>query len=171
MRVGQRGEGNDRSGAKEVEGRGDVVAGLVPVIGELKKTRVGRHLRGEDEEKQPKGMERRRVVENRSARRLLVLGQEELLHGARPDGLKRDLAEGLLVLRKVLPKDVEERFRLLGAEINALLVFDDNVVRRRGMRKTEKKEDVPDADADLYAVGVGFAIVRALGDGKSGLVG
>jgi hypothetical protein len=92
--------------------------------------------------------------------------QARLLHWTRADRLKSDLSESLLVLGKVLSKDVEQRLGLLRAQIDALLVLDDHVIRRRRVGKTEKKENVPDADTNLHAVGVGFAIIGTLGDGK-----
>ena len=40
MGVGERADGNQRAGAEEVPGGGDVVAGLVPVIGQAKQGEV-----------------------------------------------------------------------------------------------------------------------------------
>lgn len=70
-----------------------------------------------------------------------------------------DLAKGLLVVGKVLPEHIPERFGLLWADINALRDLEVYPVRGllRGYAKGKIK--VPDADADLYAVGITFVEV------------
>ena len=59
MGVGQRGDGNQRAGAEEVPGRGDVVAGLVPVVGQAQQCEVAGIKRRKDHRKDHPGGQRR----------------------------------------------------------------------------------------------------------------
>ena len=56
MRIRERAEWNQRAGAEEVVGGGDVVAGLVPVVGQAQQSEVGEVKCDEDQRKdQPQG--------------------------------------------------------------------------------------------------------------------
>jgi hypothetical protein len=56
MGVRERTEGYQRAGAEEVVGGGDVVAGLVPVVGQAQQSEVGEIECDEDQRKdQPQG--------------------------------------------------------------------------------------------------------------------
>jgi hypothetical protein len=56
MGVRERGVRNERAGAEEVPGGGDVVAGFVPVVGKAQQREVGEVERDKDERKdQPQG--------------------------------------------------------------------------------------------------------------------
>src|ERR1700744_1242650 len=78
--------------------------------------------------------------------------------GLRRDLLQRDLTEGLLVLGEVVAEDVPEGFGLLRAEVDAFEVFDDELFGAFLGHGAEDEEEVPDAHADLHAVGVVFAV-------------
>ena len=55
MGVGQRGDGNQRAGAEEVPGGGNVVAGLVPVVGQAQQGEVAGIERRKDHRKDHPG--------------------------------------------------------------------------------------------------------------------
>ncbi len=74
--------------------------------------------------------------------------------------LEGDGAEGLLVLGEVVAEDVPEGLGLLGAEVDALEVVDVELLRGLLGHGAEDEEEVPDAHADLDAVGVAVAVVR-----------
>src|SRR6185437_15579974 len=99
------------------------------------------------------------------------------MDGAGGDGhgmslrLKCDGSEGLLVLGEVLAQHVPEGLGLLRAEVNAVAVFDRDLMRSVLMRDAEVEEEVPNAGAHLNAVGVGFAVLGRFIDVDLGLVG
>ena len=74
-------------------------------------------------------------------------------------GLERESAEGLLVLGEVVAEKVQQRLGLLRAHIDALEVIDLYFVGRILVHGSEDEEEVPDAHANLDAVGVAVAIV------------
>jgi hypothetical protein len=51
MGVGKGAEGNQRTGAEEIVGGGNVVAGLIPVVGQPQQGEVGKVERDKDERK------------------------------------------------------------------------------------------------------------------------
>ena len=56
MGVGKSAEGNQRAGAEEIVGGGNVVAGLIPVVGQPQQGEVGEVERDKDERKdKPQG--------------------------------------------------------------------------------------------------------------------
>ena len=79
--------------------------------------------------------------------------------GRRELRLEREGAEGLLVLGEVVAEDVQQRLGLLGTEVDALEVVDLDLVGRLLVHGAEDEEEVPDAHADLDAVGVAVAVV------------
>src|SRR6185437_2531958 len=78
-------------------------------------------------------------------------------------------SEGLLILGEVLAEHVQESLGLLRTEIDAVIVFDRDLIGRVLMRDAEVQKKVPDADPYLNAGGVGFAVVVRFGDLKFGL--
>jgi hypothetical protein len=82
--------------------------------------------------------------------------------------LESDGAEGLLVLGEVVAEDVPEGLGLLGAEVDALEVGDAEFLRGLLGHGAEDEEEIPDAHADLNAVGVSVAVVRGAGELKGG---
>ena len=80
-------------------------------------------------------------------------------------------AEGLLVLGEVVAEDVPEGLGLLRAEVDALEVLDVELVGRLLGHGAEDEEEVPDAHADLDAVGVAVAVVLGVGEVECGLFG
>src|SRR5437660_4885000 len=73
--------------------------------------------------------------------------------------LECDGAEGLLVLGQVVAKHIPEGLGLLRTEVYALEVFDSQLVGALLAHGPEDQKEVPDAHADLDAVGVAVAIV------------
>ena len=73
--------------------------------------------------------------------------------------LERNLAEGLLVLSDILAEDIEERLGLLRADVDALGVFDSDLVSGVLADQAKGEEEIPNAYPDLHAVSVVFAIV------------
>jgi hypothetical protein len=51
MRIGERAVRNERAGAEEIVGGRDVVAGLVPVVGQPQQSEVGEIERDENQRK------------------------------------------------------------------------------------------------------------------------
>lgn len=78
-------------------------------------------------------------------------------------GLQIQRAEGLLVLRDVLPQHIPQRLCLLGAEKNRLVVANRNLVGAFTGSESKDQLKVPNADAHLHAVGVAFAVIGCLG--------
>ena len=83
--------------------------------------------------------------------------------------LKRNRSEGLLILGKVLAEHVPQSFGLLRAEVDAMMIFDVDLVGGVLMSDAEIEEEIPDAYAHLNAVGIGFAIIRGLAELDLGL--
>ena len=73
--------------------------------------------------------------------------------------LERQSAKCLLVLGEIVAEEVQQRFGLLRAEVDALEVLDPHLVRRFLARGSEDQEEVPDAHADMDVVGIAVAIV------------
>jgi hypothetical protein len=73
--------------------------------------------------------------------------------------LERNLAEGLLVLSDVLAQDIEERLGLLWADVDALGVFDSDLVSGVLVDQAKSEKEIPNAYPDLHAVSVVFAII------------
>ena len=74
--------------------------------------------------------------------------------------LQGDIAKCHFVLFEVLAEHVPQGFGLLRAEVDALLIVNGHLFRRLLLRRTEGEEKVPYADANLHAIGVGFAWCR-----------
>ena len=83
--------------------------------------------------------------------------------------LERNRSEGLLILGEVLAEHVPESLGLLRTEIDAVMIFDVDLVGRVLMSDAEIEEEIPDAYAHLNAVGIGFAIIRGLAELDFGL--
>src|SRR5579884_2502526 len=75
-----------------------------------------------------------------------------------------NFAESGLVLRQVLRQHVGKRLGLLRADIDALEVVDLHVLRRGLVHSAEHKEEIPQIDADLNAVGVALTVVPGIGE-------
>ncbi len=84
--------------------------------------------------------------------------------------LEGEGAEGLLVLGEIVAEHVPEGLGLLGAEVDALEVLDGELVGASWLHGAEDEEEVPDAHADLDAVGVAVAVVVGGGELERGLV-
>jgi hypothetical protein len=84
--------------------------------------------------------------------------------------LEREGTEGLLVLGEIAAEDVPESFGLLGAEVDALEVLDGELVGVLLRHGAEDQEEVPDAHANLNAVGVAVAVVLGVAEFEGGLV-
>ena len=84
--------------------------------------------------------------------------------------LEVERAEGLLVLGQVLPQHIPQSLGLLRAEENGIVVADGDLVRSVAGGQAEDQLEVPNADADLDAVGVGFAVVGGLDKVHLGLL-
>jgi hypothetical protein len=181
--VGERAVGNQRAGAEEIVGGRDVVAGLVPVVGEPQQGEVREIESDEDERKdQPQGeglvslrigfVPRGKSEEGDDCclRGLWPGLVQRTLCGGGGDRLERDAAEGLLILGQVLTEHIEECLGLLGAEIYPLKAADGYLVRGVLVCGAEGEEEVPDAGAHLHAVGVAFAVVGGFGDADPGLI-
>src|SRR5262249_40820422 len=77
-------------------------------------------------------------------------------------GIELDLAKSLLVLSNILSQYMEQRFRLLWAQIDPLEVGDLDLFRCLLPQSAEGEKEVPDAHAYLDAVGVPFTILRGI---------
>ena len=184
MRIRERAEWNQCAGAEEVVGGGDVIAGLVPVVGQVQQGEVREIECDEDQRKdQPerKGLvyllilligvlPRGKSEEGEDCCLRGVCLVERTLRGRARNGLERDAAEGLLILRQVLAEHVEERLGLLGTEVDPLKATDGDLVGRVLMCGAEGEEEIPDAGAYLHAVGVAFAVVGGFADVDPGLI-
>ena len=82
---------------------------------------------------------------------------------------ERDAAEGLLVLRQILPEDIPQCLCLLRTQIDAVRVLDGDVLGRFLVDEAEGEEEVPYADTDLHAVRVAFAVILRFGEFNFGL--
>src|SRR5271165_4871586 len=93
-----------------------------------------------------------------------LMGRPALLNLTGSGGvrLKFNLAEGCFVLRDILMQDVEQRFGLLRAQVHALEVLNVYGVGSGLADGAEHEEEIPKVDSDLHAVGVTFAILRAV---------
>ena len=76
--------------------------------------------------------------------------------------LQVERAEGLLVLGQILPQHIPQGLGLLRAEKDGLMVADGDLVGAFAGGQAEDQLEVPDADANLHAVGVGLAVVGGL---------
>jgi hypothetical protein len=181
MRIRERAEWNQCAGAEEVVGGGDVIAGLVPVVGQVQQGEVREIECDEDQRKdqpQRKGLiyllfgvlPRGKSEEGEDCCLRGVCLVERTLRGRARNGLERDAAEGLLILRQVLAEYVEERLGLLGTEIDPLKATDGDLVGRVLMCGAEGEEEIPDAGAYLHAVRVAFAVVGGFADVDPGLI-
>jgi hypothetical protein len=81
-----------------------------------------------------------------------------------PVRLKVKRPESLLVLSKILPQHVPQSLGLLRAEINQLVIANGYLLRALAGSQAKYELEVPDAYAHLHAVGIGFAIIRGLGN-------
>ena len=75
-----------------------------------------------------------------------------------------DLAEGVLVLGDVLLEYAKQGLGLLGTQVDSLKVANLDALGRGLVHRAEHQHEVPDVDADLNAVGIGFAVVVALNE-------
>ena len=84
--------------------------------------------------------------------------------------LQVELAKGLLILVQILSKHIPQGLGLLRAEVDALVVEDLELfgALRVGLAKDEV--EIPYADANLHAVGVGVAVAGGLGEVDAGLL-
>lgn len=94
---------------------------------------------------------------------------ERTLSGSGGQRLKRNGAEGLLILGEVLAEHIEECLGLLRAQIDALEAADGDLIGRVLVGGAEGEEEIPDAGAHLHAVGVALAIVGRFRDVDPGL--
>ena len=85
-------------------------------------------------------------------------------------GFEDEGAEGLLVLGDVLAEDVPEGFGLLRAKEDGVAIADGDLLGRVASGDAEDELEVPHADPDLDAVGIGFAVIGGLGDLDVGLL-
>jgi len=160
MSVGRRGEGNQRAGVKEVQRRGDVVAGLVPVVWQGEQGEVAQVERREDDREDHPGRKWRvgpRLDEAYPAQGFVLYLIDRSLREVVAVRLQVKCAEGLLVLGQVLSQHVPQSLGLLRAEENRIVVADGDLVGSVARSQAEDQLEVPDADADLDAVGVGLA--------------
>jgi hypothetical protein len=82
-----------------------------------------------------------------------------------------DVPEGLLVLGEIVADHIPQRLGLLGAEIDALEVADDDLVDILLRHGAEDQEEVPYAHPHLDAVGIAVAVVFGAGELEGWLVG
>ena len=73
--------------------------------------------------------------------------------------IQLDLAESLLVVQQVLLQNGVQRFGLLRAEIDSLIVAHLDTRLILLLQGAEDQEEVPYIHAHLHAVGIVFAIV------------
>ncbi len=86
------------------------------------------------------------------------------------NGLDGERAEGLLVLGEILAEHIPESLGLLRAEVDSLEAGEHDLVGGILAHGAEAEEEVPDAHADLNAVGVALAIIFGLGELESGFI-
>ena len=79
-------------------------------------------------------------------------------------GLERQGAESLFVLGDVLAEHVPQGLGLLGTQVDCLVVFDSDLVGTLTGSQSKDELEIPHADANLDAVGVGFAVIGRLGE-------
>jgi hypothetical protein len=174
MGVADGGMRDQRAGTEEIVGRGDVVAGLVPEVGQAEERPVGEKDGEEEERKESPKQEARGLFSAWCYGVLVRRRGHALVDGAaalRQFGLERDGAEGLFVLGEVVAQEVEEGLSLLRAEIDALEVLDVELLGGVLVHGAKDEGEVPDAHPDLHAVGVAAAEVRGTGDLDFGLSG
>src|SRR5580765_5226147 len=93
----------------------------------------------------------------------------ESMHGARSclhAGIEFDFAKSAFVVGDVLVKDCRQRLGLLRAQINPLKIADLYLILRLLLHSSKDEEKVPDVDADLNAVGIGFPVLVCVHDGE-----
>ena len=78
--------------------------------------------------------------------------------------LQNERTEGLFILGEILAEDIPKGFGLLRAEEHGLVVADGDLLGRLALCQAEDELEVPHADADLDAVGIGLAVVGSLGE-------
>jgi hypothetical protein len=78
--------------------------------------------------------------------------------------LERESSKSLFVLGDVLAEHVQEGLGLLGAQVDCLMVFDGDLVGTLAGSQSEDELEIPHADANLNAVGVGLAVIGRLGE-------
>ena len=76
--------------------------------------------------------------------------------------IKLDFAKRALVVGDILVEDRGERFCLLRAEIDSLKVFYLHLIFGRLLHGAEDEKKIPDTDAHLHTVSVGFTIIRSI---------
>ena len=74
--------------------------------------------------------------------------------------LELDLAERGLILGDVLLEDIQQRFGLLRAKVDALKIVDVNVVGRGLIDHAKEQQKSQILTADLHTVGVAFPVFR-----------
>ena len=80
-----------------------------------------------------------------------------------------DLAKGALVSGNVLLQESEQGLRLLRAEIDPLEILDLDLRFGLLLQGAKHKEEIPDVDAHLHAVGVALAIIFGVDQLQIGL--
>ena len=169
--------GNQRAGAEEVPCGRDVVAGLIPVVGQPQQREVagierhehdwknhperkGRVQPGLDQSSQGRASSSVSILDHAECLVWLVDGALREIVGLR---FERERAEGLLVLGDVLPQHVPQGLGLLRTQVDGLVIADGHLVGALAGGETEDELEIPNADADLDAVGVGLAVIGRLG--------
>src|SRR5579884_2235395 len=116
---------------------------------------------------------RKREMRTRRRRRCKWKGAPaappSLNHAARALRLELDFPKCRLILIDVLLQNVEQSFRLLRAEIDALKVGNRNAIGRVLIDGAEHQKKVPQVHPDLHAIRIAFAIVGGLGQLDLGL--
>ena len=104
---------------------------------------------------------------------LVRTGNQTLMHwaGSSRPGIKLDLTKRALVVRHVLLQNCRQRLGLLRAEINALKISHFHLIFGLLLHGAENQEKIPDIHSNLHAVGVGFPVIRSIGNGKIRLRG
>ena len=175
MCVGEGGVGDERAAAEEVIGGGDVIARFVPVIRQAQQRPVG-DPNGNKAERENSPSGESTAERGEAGGRWAVAAHRGLVDraGGYRDGcalrLDRDDSEGLLILSKVLTEHVPQGLGLLRAKVDAAVVLYRDLIRDLRVRDAEVEGEIPNADADLHAVGVGFPIVRGLDEVDPGLL-
>src|SRR5581483_5644936 len=89
---------------------------------------------------------------------------------ARPHpGIEFNLAERALVSGDILLQQSEQRFGLLGTQINSLKITDVHLALGLLLQSAEHQEEIPDIYPHLHTVGIVLAIVRVIGEFHIGL--